>query len=183
MEKYPDFKFTCSQAQQYEWVKERYPGLYAEIKKFVKSGQFVPVGGAWVEMDGNIPSGEAFVRQFLYGQKFFKKEFGITCKEFWLPDTFGYSAQLPQIMRHCGITRFLTQKLSWSLVNKFPHHTFWWEGIDGSQVLSHFPPGDNYCMNGEVEELRKTANNFQDKGRSSTSVYLYGFGDGGNGPS
>ncbi|XP_060596944.1 alpha-mannosidase 2C1-like isoform X1 [Ruditapes philippinarum] len=183
MEKYPDFTFTCSQAQQYEWVKERYPSLYADIKKYVAEGRFIPVGGTWVEMDGLLPSGESFIRQFLYGQQFFKKEFGITCKEFWLPDTFGYSGQLPQIMRHCGITRFLTQKMSWNLVNKFPHHTFWWEGIDCSRVLAHFPPGDCYTMRGKVEEVLRTTKNFKDKGRSDKTAFLFGFGDGGNGPS
>ncbi|CAL1528910.1 unnamed protein product [Lymnaea stagnalis] len=133
--------------------------------------------------DGNIPSGEACIRQFLYGQQFFKEEFGVHCKEFWLPDTFGYSAQFPQIMRHCGVTRFLTQKLSWSLVNKFPHHTFHWEGIDGSTILAHFPPGDSYNMVGKVEEMLKTTRNFRDKGRSNRSAFLYGYGDGGHGPS
>ncbi|KAH9525275.1 Alpha-mannosidase 2C1 [Bulinus truncatus] len=183
MEKHPDFKFTCSQAQQYSWVKDHYPSIWADICKFVHNGQFIPVGGTWVEMDGNIPSGEACVRQFLYGQQFFKQEFDLTCKEFWLPDTFGYSAQFPQIMRHCGVSRFLTQKLSWSLVNKFPHHTFHWEGIDGSCVLAHFPPGENYNMRGRVDELLKTARNFKDKGRSNRSAFLFGYGDGGHGPS
>ncbi|XP_063403459.1 alpha-mannosidase 2C1-like [Mytilus trossulus] len=183
MEKYPNFTFTCSQAQQYYWVKEHYPKLYQKIKQLVKSGQFIPVGGTWVEMDGNLPSGESFIRQFLYGQKFFKEEFDLQCKEFWLPDTFGYSAQLPQIMKTCGINRFLTQKLSWSLFNKFPHHTFMWEGIDGSRVLTHFPPGDSYEMKGQVEEVVRTIKNYKDKGRSSKSVFLFGYGDGGNGPS
>ncbi|KAK7493075.1 hypothetical protein BaRGS_00015596 [Batillaria attramentaria] len=196
-------------AQQYAWVKEQYPSLYQDICKFVKLGQFIPVGGTWVEMDGYVPSGEAFVRQFLYGQRFFQQEFG-----FWLPDTFGYASQLPQIMKQCGINRFLTQKLSWNLVNKFPHHTFWWEGLDGSKVLAHFPPGDNYCMEGQVKEhhtfwwegldgsqvlshfppgdsyhmeatvkeVLYTLSNFRDKGRSSRSVFLFGYGDGGNGP-
>ncbi|XP_059170192.1 alpha-mannosidase 2C1-like [Physella acuta] len=183
MERYSDFIFTCSQAQQYSWVKEHYPSIWKDICKFVHKGQFVPVGGTWVEMDGNIPSGEACIRQFLYGQQFFTKEFGIHCKEFWLPDTFGYSAQFPQIMRHCGVTRFLTQKLSWSLVNKFPHHTFYWEGVDGSSVLAHFPPGDSYNMLGKVQEMLKTSRNFRDKGRSNRSAFLYGYGDGGHGPS
>ncbi|KAL5009992.1 hypothetical protein ScPMuIL_012297 [Solemya velum] len=183
MERYPNFTFTCSQAQQFEWTKQHYPSLYEEIKKYVEKGQFIPVGGAWVEMDGNVPSGESFMRQFLYGQRYFEKEFGKKCSEFWLPDTFGYSGQLPQIMQLFGINRFLTQKMSWNLVNKFPHHTFWWEGIDGSQVLCHFPPGDNYCMKGEAEELLYTLKNFRDKGRSGKSVYLFGYGDGGHGPS
>nr|XP_021584216.2 alpha-mannosidase 2C1 isoform X6 [Ictidomys tridecemlineatus] len=171
-----------AKAQQLEWVKNRYPGLYAQLQEFACRGQFVPVGGTWVEMDGNLPSGEAMVRQFLQGQNFFLQEFGKMCSEFWLPDTFGYSAQLPQIMRGCGITRFLTQKLSWNLVNSFPHHSFFWEGLDGSRVLVHFPPGDSYGMQGSVEEVLKTVTNNRDKGRTNHSAFLFGFGDGGGGP-
>ncbi|XP_035663488.1 alpha-mannosidase 2C1-like [Branchiostoma floridae] len=182
MEEYPEFTFTCSQAQQFAWVKQHYPTLYQKIQTRAAEGRFIPVGGTWVEMDGNIPSGESFVRQFLFGQKFFKKEFGAYCKEFWLPDTFGYSAQLPQIMAGAGIHRFLTQKLSWSLVNKFPHHTFWWVGLDGTAVLSHFPPGDSYETESKVEDLLKTVKNHKDKGRVNSSVLLYGHGDGGGGP-
>ncbi|KAG8514576.1 Alpha-mannosidase 2C1 [Galemys pyrenaicus] len=182
MEQNPEFIFACSQAQQLEWVKSHYPGLYARLQEFAGRGQFVPVGGTWVEMDGNLPSGEAMVRQFLQGQRFFLQEFGKTCSEFWLPDTFGYSAQLPQIMRSCGIQYFLTQKLSWNLVNSFPHHTFFWEGLDGSRVLAHFPPGDSYEMKGSVEEVLKTVTKNRDKGRTNHSAFLFGFGDGGGGP-
>ncbi|XP_036902886.1 alpha-mannosidase 2C1 [Sturnira hondurensis] len=182
MERNPEFIFVCSQAQQLEWVKNHYPGLYARLQEFACHGQFVPVGGTWVEMDGNIPSGEAMVRQFLQGQNFFLQEFGKMCSEFWLPDTFGYSAQLPQIMRSCGIRHFLTQKLSWNLVNSFPHHTFLWEGLDGSRVLAHFPPGDSYGMEGSVEEVLKTVAKNRDKGRTNHSAFLFGFGDGGGGP-
>uniref|UniRef100_A0A667YA75 alpha-mannosidase n=1 Tax=Myripristis murdjan TaxID=586833 RepID=A0A667YA75_9TELE len=182
MEKNPEFMFTCSQAQQFQWVKTWYPGLFSQIQHYVKKGQFIPVGGTWVEMDGNLPSGESMVRQFLEGQRFFHKEFGLHCKEFWLPDTFGYSAQLPQIMQGSGISRFLTQKLSWNLVNVFPHNTFFWEGLDGSQVLTHFPPGNSYGMEGKVEDLVNTVKNNKDKGRANHSAALFGFGDGGGGP-
>ncbi|OPJ70121.1 alpha-mannosidase 2C1 [Patagioenas fasciata monilis] len=182
MESNPEFTFACSQAQQFEWVRSWYPGLYAQIQDFVAKGQFVPVGGTWVEMDGNLPSGESMVRQFLQGQRFFQQQFGRICSEFWLPDTFGYSAQLPQLMRGCGIRRFLTQKLSWNLVNAFPNHTFFWEGIDGSRVLTHFPPGDSYGMHGRVEEVLKTVKNNKDKGLVNHSAFLFGFGDGGGGP-
>nr|XP_005891827.1 PREDICTED: alpha-mannosidase 2C1 isoform X4 [Bos mutus] len=171
-----------AKAQQLEWVRSHYPGLHARLQEFACRGQFVPVGGTWVEMDGNLPSGESMVRQFLQGQNFFCQEFGKMCSEFWLPDTFGYSAQLPQIMRSCGIKRFLTQKLSWNLVNSFPHHTFFWEGLDGSQVLAHFPPGDSYGMQGSVEEVLKTVAKNRDKGRTNHSAFLFGFGDGGGGP-
>ncbi|KAF3854847.1 hypothetical protein F7725_022902 [Dissostichus mawsoni] len=182
MEKNPEFVFTCSQAQQFQWVKSWYPGLFSEIQHYVKKGRFIPVGGTWVEMDGNLPSGESMVRQFLEGQRFFDREFGIHCNEFWLPDTFGYSAQLPQIMQGSGISNFLTQKLSWNLVNTFPHNTFFWEGLDGSKVLTHFPPGNSYEMKGKVEELVKTVKNNKDKGRANHSAVLFGFGDGGGGP-
>uniref|UniRef100_A0A8C6F6Y5 Alpha-mannosidase 2C1 n=1 Tax=Monodon monoceros TaxID=40151 RepID=A0A8C6F6Y5_MONMO len=171
-----------AKAQQLAWVKSHYPGLHARLQEFACRGQFVPVGGTWVEMDGNLPSGEAMVRQFLQGQSFFLQEFGKMCSEFWLPDTFGYSAQLPQIMRSCGIGHFLTQKLSWNLVNSFPHHTFFWEGLDGSRVLTHFPPGDSYGMQGSVEEVLKTVAKNRDKGRTNHSAFLFGFGDGGGGP-
>ncbi|XP_037689284.1 alpha-mannosidase 2C1 isoform X4 [Choloepus didactylus] len=150
MERNPEFIFVCSQAQQLLWVKSHYPGLYTRLQEFACCGQFVPVGGTWVEMDGNLPSGEAMVRQFLQGQNFFLQEFGKMCSEFWLPDTFGYSAQLPQIMLGCGIGRFLTQKLSWNLVNSFP--------------------------------VLKTVTNNRDKGRTNHSAFLFGFGDGGGGP-
>ncbi|XP_064169237.1 alpha-mannosidase 2C1 [Anguilla rostrata] len=182
IEKNPEFIFTCSQAQQFEWVKSWYPGLYSQIKHFVQKGQFIPVGGTWVEMDGNLPSGESMVRQFLEGQRFFHQEFGRYCTEFWLPDTFGYSSQLPQIMQGSGITRFLTQKLSWNLVNTFPHNTFFWEGLDGSRVITHFPPGNSYEMKGKVEDLTNTLKNNKDKGRANHSAVLFGFGDGGGGP-
>ncbi|XP_035409709.1 alpha-mannosidase 2C1 isoform X2 [Cygnus atratus] len=182
MESDPELTFVCSQAQQFEWVRSWYPGLYAQIQDYVAKGRFIPVGGTWVEMDGNLPSGEAMVRQFLQGQRFFREQFGRICSEFWLPDTFGYSAQLPQLMRGCGIGRFLTQKLSWNLVNAFPHHTFFWEGIDGSRVLTHFPPGDSYGMLGRVGEMLKTVKNNKDKGRVNHSAVLFGFGDGGGGP-
>ncbi|XP_075326037.1 alpha-mannosidase 2C1 isoform X2 [Odontesthes bonariensis] len=182
MERNPEFVFTCSQAQQFQWVKSWYPGLFSKIQHYVKKGQFIPVGGTWVEMDGNLPSGESMVRQFLEGQHFFNQEFGMYCKEFWLPDTFGYSAQLPQIMQGCGISNFLTQKLSWNLVNTFPHNTFFWEGLDGSKVLTHFPPGNSYEMKGKIEDLVKTVKNNKDKGRANHSAALFGFGDGGGGP-
>ncbi|KAM9854997.1 alpha-mannosidase 2C1 [Aulostomus maculatus] len=182
MEKNPDFVFTCSQAQQFQWVKSWYPGLFSQIQHYVGTGRFIPVGGTWVEMDGNLPSGESMVRQFLEGQRFFEQEFGILCKEFWLPDTFGYSAQFPQIMQGCGISSFLTQKLSWNLINTFPHNTFFWEGLDGSKVLTHFPPGNSYEMKGKVEELVRTVNQNKDKGRANHSAVLFGFGDGGGGP-
>lgn len=121
MEKYDECVYVQSQAQLYAWVKKAHPMLWAELRERIAEGRFVPVGGTWVEMDCNIPCGESLVRQFLYGQTFFRKEFGKECREFWLPDTFGYSAQLPQIMQGCRIDRFMTIKLSWNTFNRFPY--------------------------------------------------------------
>ncbi len=182
MESYPDYKFACSQAQQYEWIKEMTPELYEKIKARVKEGRFIPAGGSWVEPDCNLPSGEALVRQFLFGQRFFRQEFGITCQEFWEPDVFGYSAALPQILRGVGMPYFLTIKLSWSQFNKIQAHTFWWEGIDGSRVFTHFPPADDYNAMADVAAVLKSSSNYKDLDRSNESYMLFGFGDGGGGP-
>jgi alpha-mannosidase len=182
MEDYPDYKFACSQAQQWEWMKELQPDLYERMKARVKTGQFVPAGGSWVEPDCNIPSGEALVRQFLFGQRFFRQEFGITCHEFWEPDVFGYSAALPQIMQQAGIQNFLTQKLSWNQFNKPASHTFLWEGLDGSRVFTHFPPADTYNSMANVKEVLFNVSNFKDHERAKESYLLFGYGDGGGGP-
>ncbi len=182
MDDYPDYIFACSQAQQWEWIKTRHPGLWSKIMARVKDGRFVPTGGTWVEPDCNIPSGESLVRQFLFGQRFFRKELGTTCTEFWNPDVFGYSAALPQIMRGAGIQYFLTQKLSWNQLNKPTSSTFLWEGIDGSRVLTHFPPADTYNAVVTVQEALFNVSNFKDHERANESYLLFGFGDGGGGP-
>jgi alpha-mannosidase len=182
MDDYPEYRFGVSQAQQYEWIKEMHPGLYERIKEKIKAGQFIPVGGSWVEPDCNLPSGEALVRQFLYGQRYFMREFGIKCEEFWEPDVFGYSAALPQILRQSGIKYFLTIKLSWNQFNKLSSHTFWWEGLDGSKVLTHFPPADTYNSMANVREVLYSMNNYKDLDRSKEAYLLFGFGDGGGGP-
>ncbi len=179
---YSPFSFCASSAALYEWVMQDYPLLFEEIKKYVAEGRFCPVGGSWLEFDGNLPSGESMARQMLYGQRFFKKHFGLHCDTFFLPDTFGYSAQLPQIVRLGGMKYFVTQKLCWSRYNHFPHNSFHWKGIDGTQVLTHFPPANTYNGNGEVQQTLFSFTNFQDKGRSSESLYLFGQGDGGGGP-
>lgn len=182
MDEYPDYVFACSQAQQYEWIKESYPDLYRRIKEKINSGQFVPTGGSWVEPDCNLPSGESLVRQFLFGQRFFRREFGITCEEFWEPDVFGYSAALPQILKQVGIKYFLTIKLSWNQFNKLSSHTFMWEGIDGTQVLTHFPPADSYNAMGDVKDVLYSMTNYKDLDRSTEAYLLFGWGDGGGGP-
>ena len=182
MDVYPDYKFVCSQAQQLDWMKAEQPALYAKIKRRVRDGRFIPAGGAWVEPDCNLPSGESLIRQFLVGQRFFRKEFGRYCREFWNPDVFGYNGQLPQIMQGSGIHRFLTQKLSWNQINKPQAHTFWWEGIDGSRVLTHFPPADFYNSTCTAKELLFNVSNYKDLERSNESYFLFGYGDGGGGP-
>ncbi len=182
MEDYPEYKFTASQAQQYEWMKEEQPALYAKIRKRVKEKRFIPAGGSWVEADCNIPSGESLVRQFLFGQRFFQREFGMTCHESWNPDVFGYNGQMPQIMRGVGLSSFVSTKLSWNQTNKPHRHTFWWEGIDGSRVLTHFPPSDTYNGYCKVKQLLFSVGNYKDLDRSNESLYIFGYGDGGGGP-
>ncbi len=182
MDDYPEFRFACSQAQQYAWIEERNPDLWERIRAKVESGQWVPVGGSWVEPDCNVPSGESLLRQFLHGQRYFESRFGRRCREFWSPDAFGYCGQLPQLMQAAGLTRFLTQKLSWNRFNKPDHHTFVWQGIDGTEVLGHYPPADDYNSNATVPELLKTTRRFHDHESSGTSLLVYGHGDGGGGP-
>jgi len=185
MERYPDFKFSCSQAFQYQWIKDGYPRLYARIKQAIKRGQWVPVGGSWIEPDCNIPSGESLVRQFLYGKRFFRQEFGWDCKEFWNPDVFGYSGALPQILRGADMPYFLTQKLSWNQFNKPKNQNFLWEGIDGSRVLTHFPPSNTYnamVWEASIWDLLRHERNAMDDERTNQGMLLFGYGDGGGGP-
>lgn len=182
IEDYPEHKFACSQAQQLAWIKERYPQLFADLQSQAAAGHFLPCGGTWIEPDVNLPSGESLVRQFLLGQRFYQREFGRRCREFWNPDVFGYSAAMPQILRGAGIESFLTQKLSWNQFNKPASSTFLWEGLDGSRVLTHFPPADTYNGNCEPGQLFKAMDNHKDGDRCRESYYLFGYGDGGGGP-
>jgi alpha-mannosidase len=182
MDENPGFVFSCSSAQQLAWVKEYYPELFGRIREKVKAGQFVPVGGMWVESDTNMPGGEAMARQFVEGKNFFLDEFGVECQEAWLPDSFGYSAALPQIVKSAGGRWFLTQKISWNQVNRMPHHTFNWEGIDGTRLFTHFPPVDTYSSELSARELAHAERNYRDHGRGSTSLVPFGYGDGGGGP-
>ncbi|WP_265444194.1 alpha-mannosidase [Flexivirga meconopsidis] len=174
--------FAMSSAQQYEWIERERPEVFARLVEHVKGGRFVPTGGMWVESDTNMVGGEAMARQFVMGQGYFREKFGITCSQVWLPDSFGYSAGLPQIVKQAGLTHFLTQKISWNQKNVFPHHTFWWEGIDGTRVFTHFPPVDTYNSDLSSRELAHAASNFRDKGATSYSLAPFGWGDGGGGP-
>ena len=182
MSRYPEFKYGSSQAQLYELCKQNYPALYKKVKKAVADGRWEVQGGMWVEADCNIPSGESLVRQCLVGQRFFKDEFGVVPRNLWLPDVFGYSGQLPQILRQCGIGFFLTQKLSWNRYNKFPHNSFVWEGIDGSRVVAHFPPEDTYNADLMPEQLKNHETNNREAGIVDVAISLFGMGDGGGGP-
>ncbi|MCL6519447.1 MAG: alpha-mannosidase [Armatimonadetes bacterium] len=182
MEEYPYYLFTQSQAQLYEFTKEHYPQLYQKIKKRINERRFEPQGSMWVEADCNLTSGESLVRQILLGKSYFLDEFGIETDVFWLPDVFGYSAALPQILKLGGIKYFSTIKISWSQFNKFPYSTFWWEGIDGTRVLAHFPPSNDYNARIDPGTLRGAAENYREKDRSDIALYPYGFGDGGGGP-
>ncbi|MGW4562902.1 alpha-mannosidase [Streptomyces sp. NPDC004561] len=177
----PEFVFAMSQAQQWAWVKEHRPEVWARVKKAVADGRFVPAGGMWVESDTNMPGSEAMARQFVHGKRFFLDEFGIENEEAWLPDTFGFAAGLPQIIKAAGSKWLLTQKISWSQTNRFPHHTFQWEGIDGTRIFTHFPPVDTYNCSMKGGEIAHAARNFKDKGRARHSLAPTGWGDGGGG--
>ncbi|MEV0621034.1 glycoside hydrolase family 38 C-terminal domain-containing protein [Nonomuraea sp. NPDC050404] len=181
LEDEPDFVFAMSQAQQWAWVKEHRPEVWAKVVKAVAAGRFVPAGGMWVESDTNMPGSEAMARQFVHGKRFFIDEFGVDNEEVWLPDTFGFAAGLPQIIRAAGSKRLLTQKISWSQTNVFPHHTFLWEGIDGTRIFTHFPPIDTYNASMRGGELAHAARNFKDKGVARHSLAPTGWGDGGGG--
>jgi alpha-mannosidase len=182
MDEYPEHVFCASQAQHYAWVAERDPALWEEIRERVARGQWIPVGGSWIEPDCNLPSGESLARQLLFGQRFFERELGRRCTELWQPDVFGYTAQLPQLMRLAGMSRFLTQKLSWNRFTRPEHHTFTWQGLDGSEVLTHFPPADTYNAQATVAELRHGVRDYRDHERSRESLLVFGHGDGGGGP-
>ncbi|MGW9031160.1 alpha-mannosidase [Streptomyces sp. NPDC055722] len=181
-DEYEEFVFACSQAQQYEWVRDNYPRVWARIQEAVKKGQWAPVGGMWVEADGNLPGGEALARQLVHGKRFFMEHFGIETKGVWLPDSFGYTAAYPQLAKLAGNEWFLTQKISWNQTNKFPHHTFWWEGIDGTRIFTHFPPVDTYNARFSGAEMAHAVRNYREKGGATRSLAPFGWGDGGGGP-
>ncbi len=191
-ELYPDYIYLQSQPQLYQWVKEEDPELYEEIKEKVKAGQWEVEGAMWVEADCNIPSGESFVRQLLYGKQFIKNEFGKESNTLWLPDVFGYSWSLPQILKKSGIDTFMTTKISWNQYNRMPHDTFKWKGIDGTEILTHFittpEPGREedswfYTYNGVVtaETVKGIWEKYRNKNINNDLLLAYGYGDGGGG--
>ena len=193
MEEYPDYKFMSSQPQLYAFLKERYPELYEKIKERIREGRWEPEGGMWVEADCNLTSGESLVRQFMHGKRFFKEEFGVDNRILWLPDVFGYSGALPQIMKKCGIDYFMTTKLAWNQFNKVPYDTMMWRGIDGTEVLTHLittlgvnqPIKDFYTTyNGELhpDAIMGGWMRYQNKDINNDILISYGYGDGGGGP-
>lgn len=177
----PEFQYGMSSAQQYAWLRDHRPEVFERVREAVADGRFLPLGGMWVESDTVMPTGESLVRQFSFGQRFFEREFGIRSKGVWLPDSFGYSPALPQLMKRAGFEWFFTQKISWNQQNVFPHHSFLWEGIDGSQVFTHFPSMDTYNSQLSGSEVAKAARQFKENRVSSRSIAPVGWGDGGGG--
>lgn len=182
MDRDPELVFVSSSAQHFAWVKQSDPELYTRVKERVAEKRFVPVGNMWVESDVNMPSGESLARQLLYGTRFFEAEFGARSDVGWLPDSFGFPASLPQLLRGAGLRWFFTQKMCWNDVNTMPHHTFRWEGLDGTRIFTHFPPNNTYSGDMRPTELARSVENFADHGRASSSLMPFGYGDGGGGP-
>ena len=186
MQQYPEYKFVQSSACHSDMILKHYPALFEKIKEKVAEGSYEPNGGVWVECDCNITSGESMVRQFLWGQRFTRKHFGYTSNTFWLPDTFGYSAAIPQIMKGCAVDYFCTTKIDWNDTNTFPYDTFYWQGIDGTKVFTHFnkthcwpAPGDLHrVMTGDQKKLKT----LHERSVTNKRLIAYGFGDGGGGP-
>lgn len=184
MDQYPEYTFVQSSAYHGDIIKRMYPALFEDMKKRVAEGRYEPNGGVWIECDCNIPSGEYMIRQFVWGQKFTRENFGYTSDAFWLPDTFGYSASLPQIMSGCRVRYFLTTKMAWNDTNVFPYDTFYWKGIDGSRVLVHFNRTHVWPDPQALSEnlLEMGSNTIKERVVSNRRLISYGFGDGGGGP-
>lgn len=179
LEQYPSFTYAQSQPQAFAYMKQFYPDIYERVKGHISSGRFELVGGMWVEPDLNIPSGESLVRQLLYGLSFFEKEFGIKPKIEWLPDTFGYCASLPQILKLAGMDYFMTTKMNWNDTNPFPYDLFYWKGIDGTNVLAYLNHGVNEYTH--PKELNDHWSSYKQKDVHPEQMLLYGHGDGGGG--
>ncbi|PAV31192.1 hypothetical protein CIL05_00590 [Virgibacillus profundi] len=179
LDEYKDFKYAQSQPQLFAYIKEYHPKIYARIKEKIAEGRFEIIGGMWVEPDLNIPSGESLVRQLLYGKLFYKEEFGVESSVEWLPDTFGYCASLPQILKKADTDYFMTTKLNWNDTNRFPYDLFYWEGIDGTKVLSYL-----HTILGQethVTDIKNTWADFKQKNDYPERMLVYGYGDGGGG--
>ena len=188
MWQYPDYFFMHSSPQLFKFLEEDYPELFARVKEKIKDGQWEATGAMWVESDTNVPSGESLVRQFLYGKRYFQKEFDHDNKVLWLPDVFGYSAALPQIAKKAGVDYFMTTKISWNQFNHFPHDTFMWRGLDGTELFTHFVTTAShepyYTYNGHMipSEMPGSWANYKQKDVNSDLLLSFGWGDGGGGP-
>ncbi len=189
MERYDHYSFLQSQAQLYDYIKQDYPEVYGHIKRRVAEGKWEPSGSMWVECDCNLASGESIVRQILMGKNFFRKEFGYQNDFLWLPDVFGYSWALPQILKKSGIDTFITTKISWNDTNRLPYDTFTWRGIDGTEILAHFITttdldSDSYTYNGDTRPyaVKGVWDNYKNKDLNRDLLISYGYGDGGGGP-
>ncbi len=197
LEQFPDFRFSQSQAQLYEYIRKDYPELFESVKRQVREGRWEPVGGMWVEADCNLSGGESLARQLLLGQTFFRQHFGQRGETsvLWLPDVFGYAWNLPQLIKQAGLKYFFTIKIGWSEYNRFPYDSFWWQGLDGTRVLTHFSPtkqqgstfASTYNSVASPDEVLSTWTNFQQKdwgkpGLVPPLLMCYGHGDGGGGP-
>lgn len=182
IEEYPEYKFIQSQPASYEMCKKNYPELFARIKEAVKGGQWIADGAMWVEPDTNMASGEALIRQLIHGKRYYKEEFDVDSKVLWLPDTFGYTAALPQILKGCGVDYLVTQKIFWSYNegDQFPYHYFTWQGMDGSEIVSFLPTSYTYRTDPiEANNIWKNRTQLQDL---DAFLMPYGYGDGGGGP-
>ena len=182
IENYPGYVFGASQPQLFAWMKEYYPVLYARIQEAVQAGRIELQGTFWVEPDCSIPCGESFVRQILHGSRFFREEFGKVPSYCWEPDVFGYHGQLPQILKKSGNGFFMTQKLSWNVVNRFPHHAVHWRGIDGTSILAHMLAEETYNSPAAPHSRRKIADDYAQREVSNHALLVFGIGDGGGGP-
>lgn len=185
MEQYPEHRFFQSSAYHLEWMRRYYPSIFERLAEKIKEGRYEPNGGVWVESDCNIPTGEAMVRQFLWGQRYTEKFFGYRSNCFWLPDTFGYNGAIPQMMKECDIDYFVTTKMSWNDVNRFPWESFYWEGIDGSRVFTHLTDIENWpTPEILVKRMHDTEAKTSVVEKRITPMRLmpYGHGDGGGGP-
>ena len=181
MDKYPEFRYTHTQAYTYETLEKYYPDLFEELKEKIAAGQFEPVGAMYVEPDCNVPAAESLIRQFLYGQKYFREKFGKTVDNAWLPDVFGNSWIMPQILKKSGVDYFVSNKMStWNDTNRFPHNNFVWKGIDGSTVYACVPPTHFITWN-MPSQIQENWEAYQDKEVGGQTLSMYGYGDGGSG--
>ena len=193
MKKYPEYRFMLSQPELYRYLKEETPELYDRLKQLVAEGRWEPEGAMYVESDCNLISGESLIRQIVHGKRFFRQEFGVDCKMLFLPDVFGYSCAMPQVLTKCGLRHFVTSKISWNDTNTVPYDTFFWEGLDGTQIFTNFITTQDY-NNGDAQrittyvghltpsEIKGTWNRYLQKEYNTRTVSTFGYGDGGGGP-